>query len=451
MPGGGERLTAMWTRPFIVLWFAMFVAMIGIAMISPLLPVFVREELGGPEIAVAMAFSGVAVAMMVFSPIVGRLGDRFGLKPFVAGGFLLYGLAASGYLIAGRWEHVVIFRVLSGVGAAAIFPMALAYVGRLAPPGREGAYVGAFAVSQVIGFGTGPLLGGLISDAAGMDAAFATLVVLLIGTGVATFLLLPPAEADPYSSSVVGEGSEVANTPAATDPAARGPARSWVQMLRFAPVQAAFAAQTVVALGWGAGATFLAIYVISEDGLGTESATLVGLLLACRALIGGMLQPWSGRLADRMSRLALVMTGLLLSAGGHFAIPNVPSTTFEVGSFVIAPWLLALFVLIGLAEAIAFPAQQAIFVDVGRRIGMGSVMGLTQMGTSLGFLGGSMVGAGVVELFGLEAVFRYAGLAVLTGALLFFLLMRRAREDFAAMRAAAREDARSRASGPAPR
>ena len=121
MPGGGERLTAMWTRPFIVLWFAMFVAMIGIAMISPLLPVFVREELGGPEIAVAMAFSGVAVAMMVFSPIVGRLGDRFGLKPFVAGGFLLYGLAASGYLIAGRWEHVVIFRVLSGVGAAAIF------------------------------------------------------------------------------------------------------------------------------------------------------------------------------------------------------------------------------------------------------------------------------------------------------------------------------------------
>ena len=158
-----------------------------------------------------------------------------------------------------------------------------------------------------------------------------------------------------------------------------------------------------------------------------------------------------GRLADRMSRLALVMTGLLLSAGGHFAIPNVPGATFEVGSFVIAPWLLALFVLIGLAEAIAFPAQQAIFVDVGRRIGMGSVMGLTQMGTSLGFLSGSMVGAGVVELFGLEAVFRYAGLAVLTGALLFFLLMRRAREDFAAMRAAAREDARSLASGPPPR
>ena len=441
----------MWTRPFVVLWLAMFVAMIGIALISPLLPVFVREDLGGPEIAVAISFAGVTVPMMIFSPIVGRLGDRFGLKPFVAGGFLLYGLAASGYLIAGRWEHVVAFRVLSGVGAAAIFPMALAYVGRLAPPGREGAYVGAFAVSQVIGFGTGPLLGGLIRDAAGVDAAFVTLVVLLVGTGIATFLLLPPAEADPYAGGAPSEGSEVADAPAATHPASRGPTRSWVQMLRFAPVQAAFTAQTVVALGWGAGATFLAIYVISEDGLGTESATLVGLLLACRALVGGMLQPWFGRLADRMSRLTLVMVGLLLSAAGHFAIPNVPVGTFEVGTLVIAPWLLAIFLLIGLAEAIAFPAQQAIFVDVGRSVGMGSVMGLTQMGSSLGFLAGSLVGAGIVELFGLESVFRYAGVVVFGGALLFFVLMRRARADFAAMHAAARVGAPPLAGESAPR
>ena len=447
MPGGGERLTAMWTRSFIVLWFAMFVAMIGIAMISPLIPVYVREELGGPEIAVALSFAGVTLPMLFLSPIVGRLGDRFGLKPFVAGGFLVYGLGASGYMIASTWEHVVLFRMLSGIGAAAIFPMTLAYVGRLAPPGREGAYAGAFAVSQVLGFGTGPLIGGVIRDAAGTFTVFAAMALLLIGTGLATFVLLPSAErgAEPGAARG-GDGS-----PTATDQAARGPERSWAQLLRFAPVQAAMTVQTVVALGWGAGATFLAIYVISEDGLGTESATFVGLLLASRALIGGVLQPWFGRLADRVSRLRLVMIGLIVSSTGHFLIPNVPSATFEVGTLVLAPWLLALFVLIGLAEAIAFPAQQAIFVDVGRRVGMGSVMGLTQMGSSLGFLAGSLVGAGVVELFGLAAIFRYAGLVVLAGALLFFVLMRRAREDFAELRAAAREDARFRAPGPPPR
>ena len=182
----------MRSRGFVVLWLAMFVAMIGIAMVSPLLPVFVRDELGGPEIAVALSFSGLAVAMMACSPIVGRLGDRTGLRPFIAGGFLLYAIGAAGYLLATGWEQVIAFRVLSGVGAAAIFPTALAYVGRLSPPGQEGAYAGAFAVSQVLGFGSGPLLGGAIRDAAGSDAAFATMSLLLAGTALATFLLLPP-------------------------------------------------------------------------------------------------------------------------------------------------------------------------------------------------------------------------------------------------------------------
>ena len=181
----------MWTRPFIVLWISMFAAMIGIAMLSPLIPVFVREDLGGPEIAVALSFAGVTAPMMVLSPLIGRFGDRVGLKPFVAGGFMVYGLAASGYLIVSAWEHVVFFRVLSGVGAAAIFPMALAYVGRLAPPGREGAFAGAFAVSQVLGFGTGPLIGGAIRDAAGNHAVFTTMSLLLVGTGLAAFVLLP--------------------------------------------------------------------------------------------------------------------------------------------------------------------------------------------------------------------------------------------------------------------
>ena len=251
-------------------------------------------------------------------------------------------------------------------------------------------------------------------------------------------LLTPWWDVGSQSSSNTGEGEGDSHS-RPLSPEAGG--RSWLEMLRFAPVQAALTVQTVVALGWGAGATFLAIYVISEDGLGTESATFVGLLLACRALIGGVLQPWFGRLADRVSRLALVMAGLLLSAGGHLAIPHLPGATFEAGALVIAPWLLAIFVLIGLAEAVAFPAQQAIFVSVGRGVGMGSVMGLTQMGSSLGFLAGSVAGAGVVGLFGLEAVFRYAGLVVLAGALLFWALMRRARADFAALRAAALDPA----------
>ena len=153
-----------------------------------------------------------------------------------------------------------------------------------------------------------------------------------------------------------------------------------------------------------------------------------------------MLQPYFGQLADRRSRLTLVMVGLLISGAGYLAVPELPDTLVEVGGLGVAPWLLGVFVLSGLAEALAWPAQQAIFVDVGRRVGMGAVMGLNQMGSSLGFLAGSLIGAGVVEAFGLEAAFRYAGLVVLIGALLFFLLMQRARSELAEIRAGARAE-----------
>ncbi|MEX2032069.1 MAG: MFS transporter, partial [Dehalococcoidia bacterium] len=181
----------MLSRSFVVLWVAMLVAMAGISMVSPLLPVFVQDDLGGPAIGVALSFSGLAIAQIVFAPFVGRLGDRFGPKRFIVIGFAIYALGALGYLFATRWEVVVAFRILSGVGAAGIFPMSMAYVGRLAPVGHEGRYMGWFSVAQIAGFGLGPLFGGGLRDAFGSDFAFASMAVMLGGTALATLVLLP--------------------------------------------------------------------------------------------------------------------------------------------------------------------------------------------------------------------------------------------------------------------
>jgi predicted MFS family arabinose efflux permease len=87
------------------------------------------------------------------------------------------------------------------------------------------------------------------------------------------------------------------------------------------------------------------------------------------------------------------------------------------------------FIVIGLAEAVEWPAQQALFVEAGRRAGMGTVMALNQMGSSVGFLSGSLLGALVVSLFGLEAVFRFAGLMVGLGAVVFWWRMRLAKAE----------------------
>jgi MFS family permease len=117
----------------------------------------------------------------------------------------------------------------------------------------------------------------------------------------------------------------------------------------------------------------------------------------------------------------------------QFVIPDLPKTLTDVSflgdTVVMAPWLLGIFVVMGMCEALAMPAQQALFVEAGRKAGMGAVMGLNQMGSSVGFLGGSLLGAAIVSAFGLASVFRFAGVLVLVGVVAFWLLMRRARTE----------------------
>lgn len=396
----------------------MAVAMAGIGMVSPLLPIHVRQELHGPELAVALSFSGLAVTQIAASPFFGRYADRVGPKPFIVLGFGIYAVAGLGYVFADSWQAVVGFRLLSGVGAAAIFPSALAYIGRLAPRGREGTYMGVFAVADVVGFGFGPLFGGAARDLVSTSAAFGAMSVLLASTGLLTLLALPAR-----TRAGAGRKDEAPDVPPVVG-------AMWT-VARDPVVQAVVTARAMVSLGWGAAATYLAIYVVSAEGLNTGSATFVGLLFATRAILGAVVQPIAGRLADRIDRVRLIVGGLTLAAIAQFLVPDLPRVVLApvlLGTPVtIAPWMLVTYLVAGLGDAIERPAESAVFVEAGRRVGMASTMSLNQSGGAVGFLAGSLLGAALVGTWGLAAPFRAAGVITLLGALTFVLLMRRAR------------------------
>ena len=412
----------MLTRPFVVLWISMLVAMAGISMVSPLLPVHVQDDLGGPPLAVALSFSGLSIAQIIGAPFVGRLGDLFGPKRFIVIGFAIYAAGALGYLFAPTWELVVFFRILSGVGAAAVFPMSLAYIGRMSPPGGEGRYMGWFAVAQTGGFGIGPLFGGGLRDAFGSGAAFATMALLLAGAALLTLIGLPSERA--FRRATATEMSPHAP--------ADGPVPYRVLLSRPSVVGATLLV-ALLGASWGSASAWLAVFVIDKQGLGTNSALFAGLLLSSRGLVSAALQPFTGPLADRQSRVLLVAVGLLISGLSVLAIPLVPRTLVETSilgpAMTMAPWVLGMLVLAGVAESLATPAQQAIFVQIGRRGGMGSLMGLNAMGNASGFLAGSLIGALVKAFLGIEAVFTFAGVVTILGMLAFVFLMTREREE----------------------
>ena len=79
----------------------------------------------------------------------------------------------------------------------------------------------------------------------------------------------------------------------------------------------------------------------------------------------------------------------------------------------------------GIFESMAMPSVNAITVEKGRSMGMGSVMGVSNMAMSLGLVTGSMVGGVIESSIGIAAVFRCAAALGLVGVVVFNVFMLR--------------------------
>ena len=381
-------------KPFIVVWLALFISISGIGMVSPLLPVF-AHDMGASGIWLGLAFSGFAFSQVPLMPVAGRLSDRFGKKLFIWLGLLIYAIAAAGYVWSPGYQELVLFRVFSGVGAAMTIPTAFAYVGELAPGGQEGRYMGLFTIALLAGFGIGPMLGGIVHDSFGMDAAFASMGILAM-TGLIIVLLFLPTRTPPPRATQSNE-----------------PASSLNSMLRDETMRGLIAFQLVFGLSYGSVLAFLGIFMTTVMG---TSVAHVGIVLSARAIQNGTLAYPFGWLADRVNRVALVNMGMIAMASGIFFIP-------WIGDFAL---LLALFIVMATFESAALPAAEAITVERGRILGMGSVVGVFNMARSLGMLAGSVIGGLIEGSGGLGWVFRCATALGLAGVVGFNVFMRRA-------------------------
>jgi DHA1 family multidrug resistance protein-like MFS transporter len=387
----GRFLSA--NRPFIVVWLALLISLAGIGMVSPLLPKF-AEDMGASGIWIALIFSGFALTEVPLMPFVGRLSDRFGRKLFLCLGLLVFAIAAGGYYWSPGYHEMFLFRLVAGVGAAMVIPTAYAYVGDLAPRGQEGRYMGIFNIALVIGFGSGPTLGGLAYDAFGLSATFVSMGILSVVGFLMVLVLLPPTR----PSSVVRSSSPSTGF--------------FTALVKDNTVRAVITFQIVEGLTYGAVFTFLPIFMTNVRG---TTLAQVGLVLSARQVFNGVFALPSGWLADRLNRALLVTVGLTALAIGILFTPLV-------GGFVA---LLGLFTLIGVSESIALPAGNAITVDRGRALGMGSVMGMFVMAHSLAIVGGSMAGALVETSLGISWVFYCSAGVCLAGVLAFNVFMRR--------------------------
>ncbi len=384
----------MLSRPFIALFITVFVATLGISMVSPLLPVY-AEKLGASGVELGLAFSAFAIVQAVVGPFVGRLSDRHARKPFIVAGLGVYFVAALGYLTADSVFQVIAFRAFSGLGTSMIFSVARAYVGDMTPSGHEGRWLGVFAAADLIGFGTGPLIAGVVRQEVGFDAVFVTMASLMAVAAVFVVLWLPWRL--PESAARRRRNLDAAMPFGAA--------------IRDRLVIAMTAHAALISLSFGATFAFLGLRLERDIG---ASPILIGLGFATQDLSAGISQLFFGRMADRYDRRILVASGLIVLAGLQAALGL--ANTY---------WLAVLLLFaMGASNALANVAGSAIQIVAGRRVGMGTMLGLSSFGNGIGIIVGSVIGGVVEGVFGLPTVFVVGGAGIGVGTFVFLALTR---------------------------
>jgi EmrB/QacA subfamily drug resistance transporter len=105
-------------------------------------------------------------------PFWGKLSDLYGRKPlFMIGiGIFMVGSALSG--LSQNMTMLILFRGVQGIGAGALFPIAIAIIGDLFTPAERGKYQGLFGAVFGISALIGPALGGILTDTVGWHWIF---------------------------------------------------------------------------------------------------------------------------------------------------------------------------------------------------------------------------------------------------------------------------------------
>ncbi len=113
-------------------------------------------------------YAWVVTSYMVAStsvvPIVGKLSDLYGRRPFFLGGIGLFLLASALCGASGDMTQLILFRGLQGIGAGVSMAMAMTVVGDLFPPIRRGRIQGLFASVWGLASVVGPPVGGYLTD-----------------------------------------------------------------------------------------------------------------------------------------------------------------------------------------------------------------------------------------------------------------------------------------------
>ncbi|MEQ6377154.1 MFS transporter [Bacillaceae bacterium S4-13-56] len=363
------------------MWFANFFIAGSMTMVLPFLSLYI-ETLGNFSDAYVQTWSGLIFAVTfvtaaLFSPIWGRIGDRFGRKNVLI--ILGIGLGTSVFLMGFVTSIMQLFflRLFMGIFTGFI-PMSQALIATQTPRKMAGRVLGTLQTGNITGSLMGPLIGGALADSIGFAQTFQSLSFVLLIASILVWTSIKEVKINSEEgSNRKYSGKEVLSH------IIHHPMMLTVMLLAMIVQIAHFSIQPILSLYVGElhGPVNLAFF----SGMAFSAAGLGNLIMA---------RNW-GKLGDNKGYLKILM--ILLFLAGVVYLP---------GAFVTNIWQLTFIrFLLGFSIGGIMPLLVAYIRQEAPISIQGEVLGYN---TSLRFTGniiGPVLGGTISSYFGISSVF----------------------------------------------
>lgn len=178
------------TTPLIIIFVTVFIDLIGFGMVIPVLPYYANvEPFNASPIEIGLLVAAYSVMQFIFSPILGRLSDRYGRRPVL---FVSLLGSAVGYFVIGLANTLVLLfvgRIIGGITGGNI-STAQAYIADVTSVKDRAKGMGLFGAAFGLGFIFGPGIAGVLSKY-GVHVPFYFAAALSFLNSIALFFVLP--------------------------------------------------------------------------------------------------------------------------------------------------------------------------------------------------------------------------------------------------------------------
>ncbi len=386
VPDGADR-SWMWNVG--ILWLAVLLAIMGMSLVMPFLPLYI-QDLGvhGDAARLWAGWVGGAnfLCAALLAPLWGSLADRFGRKPMAVRALIGLAIAVALMGEAQNVYHLFALRMLQGAFGGFV-AAAIALTGTLVPRDRLGSALGFLQTAVVGGNLVGPLFGGELSHHFGYRNTFRITGLALIAAMLLVLLFVrerhsPPA--DPKRRGVTAGVRELL----------RIPALRWMLLVVLCAHSGMMLINPQISL-------FVKDLVRDPQ----QVNRWVGLVIAATAVSSFLMAPLWGRAGDRRGHAGVLGTALL---GAALAIlPAGLSTTVWA--------LLGIRFLMGGFTAALNPSAHSVVAHSVEESRTGSAFSLLSSAQMLGACLGPFLGGPLAAAFGVRPLFPVTAL-LLAGA-----------------------------------